>query len=109
MSLLPVTNGRVLATLTNSGSVYQNGVKMNGANVVISSGALDEYANGVSFDNTDGLRIVDATAGLPAGAVWANGVPLSSTGQLCVSTNAVATFSNGMPLDSNGAVCYTAV
>ena len=109
MSLLPLTSGRVQMTNTNSGSVYQNGFKMNGASVVSSAGAHSAFNQGLSFDSSDGLRILDSTAGLPAGVTWQNGLPLSSSGQLCVSTNAVSTFTDGLPLDSSGAVCYTAV
>lgn len=96
-------------TLTNSGSVYQNGFKMNGDSVVSSSGAHAVFNQGLSFDSADGLRIVDATAGLPAGYTWEDGLPVNSTGALCVSTGAVVTYSDGLPLDANGALCYTAV
>lgn len=35
---------------------------------------------------------------------WNNGLPLDSTGALCISTNAIQTWENGIPFDSAGAV-----
>lgn len=51
------------------------------------------------------VQTVDATAGLPAGTTWSNGLPFNSLGQLCVSSNTVQTWSGGVPFDINGAVC----
>ncbi len=53
------------------------------------------------------LRLYDATAALPAGAITVDGVAVSSTGQLCVTTGAPAsdaTFLMGMAVRNDGAV-----
>ena len=60
-------------------------------------------ASGLTFDSTGRLLYVDATAGLPAGTVISNGVPMSA-GALCISTNSPTTVQNGIPFAANGAV-----
>lgn len=64
-------------------------------------------ANGVLFDLTGRLVCFDATAGLPAGFVFANGLPVASDGSLCISSNPAVTYTNGIALDANGAVAAT--
>lgn len=63
-----------------------------------------QWGNGVFRTDVGQVQYVDATAGLPAGTQWVNGLPYSGTA-LCTSTDAVATYSNGVPFASNGAVC----
>jgi hypothetical protein len=54
--------------------------------------------------SNDGQVIcVDATAGLPTGTQYCNGLPLSN-GALCISTGAAVSYSNGLPFAANGAV-----
>jgi hypothetical protein len=54
--------------------------------------------------SNDGQVIcVDATAGLPTGTQYCNGLPLSG-GALCISTGAAVSYSNGLPFAANGAV-----
>lgn len=107
MAVLTVTSNAVLlgTAAVAATDTYQNGVLTSasgGLNRAISSGG-DEYSNGLFRTDSGQLRYVDATAGLPAGTQWTNGLPLSG-GALCISTNAMATYSNGIPFAANGAV-----
>lgn len=107
MSVLTVTSGAVLLGTAAPAvtDTYQNGVLTSatgGLNRAVSAGG-DEYSNGLLRTDAGQLRYVDATAGLPAGTAWANGLPFSS-GALCISTNSAATYSNGIPFAANGAV-----
>ena len=61
-------------------------------------------SNALGFDANERLSYVDATAGLPVGTVYANGMPFAPSGALCVSTDAPAVWANGVPLAANGAV-----
>jgi len=83
---------------------FQNGVLLSGdLNRAIATGG-DEYANGLLMTDAGQIRYFDATAGLPVGVVWSNGLPRDNDGALCVSTGALATYSNGTPMVANGAV-----
>ena len=101
----PLIAGRVqLTTAAVSGSdVYLAGLRSTGAAIraVVASAAV--FANGKPLSASGQLCIVDATASLPANAVYSGGLPYSS-GALCVSENAVANVQNGIPFDVNGAV-----
>ena len=107
MPALTVTSNAVLlgTAAVAATDTFQNGVLTSatgGLNRAISSGG-DEYSNGLLRTDSGQLRYVDATAGLPAGTQWTNGLPLSG-GALCISTDAMATYSNGIPFAANGAV-----
>jgi hypothetical protein len=79
---------------------------LTGATLVALSPALQASSNGFSFDAQGRLALYDATAGLPAGAVYAQGFAFKPTGELCISqTSAIATYSNGVPVDTLGRVC----
>ncbi len=106
MAVLPVSSG--LAQLTtaavNASDAYQNGIRLGGglARAATSGGA--QVNNGLLMSSTGQLIYVDATAGLPANTQYCNGLPLNSSGALCISTDAAATYSNGIPMAANGAV-----
>ena len=51
--------------------------------------AADTWVGGFRYRADGALRLVDATAGLPAGAVAKAGVMFSTTGQLCYTSAAV--------------------
>lgn len=106
MPVLPVLNNKIqLSNAAIAGTdTFQNGVltTSSGLAKAVNSGG-DEYTNGLLLTDAGQVRYVDATAGLPAGTVWQNGLPKSS-GALCVSTDAFATYSNGLPMAQNGAV-----
>lgn len=68
-----------------------------------------QYANGLRFTDLGQVTYVDATAGLPAGAQFVNGIPLAATGEMCISTGAMATYSNGLPFAANGAVAAAVI
>lgn len=107
MSLLPVANDKVQLTLgvVSANDAYQNGIRVSATQLARSSLASGLYFNGGLSKTVDGqLTYVDSTAGLPAGVQFCNGLPLSSSGQLCISTGSAVTYSNGIPFTANGAV-----
>jgi hypothetical protein len=104
MSVLPVQNDRVQLT-TESGAVWMNGLLMNGDKAVYATSSPVNYSNGIQRTASGAIYCVDATAGLPAGTTWTNGLPFNTLGALCIANNAVVTWSNGIPFDANGAVC----
>jgi hypothetical protein len=108
MSTLTVTSGAVLLGIgaIQPSDTFQNGVLTSatgGLNRAVPAGG-DEYSNGLLRTDAGQIRYFDATAGLPAGTQWANGLPFSTAGALCISTNAASTYSNGIPFAANGAV-----
>jgi hypothetical protein len=103
-SSVPLNTAAVVATDTYRGGVLVNSTATQ--NKAATAGG-DEFSNGLFRDDTGPVIYVDATAGLPANTQWTNGLPLSSGGALCVSTNAAATYSNGIPFAANGAVAVT--
>jgi hypothetical protein len=108
MSLFPISGDKIQLTTAavDAADQYQNGVRVSSgtplARASTSGGA--QTNNGLLMSNTGQTVYVDATAGLPANTQYCNGIPLSSAGALCISTDAVATYSNGLPMAANGAV-----
>lgn len=106
MPVLPVLNNKVQLTTAAVAATdaFQNGVLTTTTSLAraVNAGG-DEYANGLLLTDAGQVRYVDATAGLPAGSVWSNGLPRSS-GALCISTDTFSTYTNGMPFAANGAV-----
>lgn len=83
----------------------------NGMFVDVSNGAYhgepaagEVFNQGMYLTNSGQVWYFDATAGLPVGTVWSNGLPRSPNGRLCISTGPAATWSNGIPFAANGAV-----
>lgn len=103
MSVLPVANDKVQLT-SSAGTNYQNGVLMSGASAVYATSSPSVWSNGIYRTADGAIYVFNATAGMPSGFTWSNGLPFSALGALCVSTNAVASWSNGIPFDANGAV-----
>lgn len=108
MSLFPIASDKIQLTsaAVDATDAYQQGVRVSAgtplARAATSGGA--QFNNGLLMSNTGQVVYVDATAGLPANTQYCNGIPLSSTGALCISTDAMATYSNGLPMAANGAV-----
>lgn len=112
MTPFPLVNGRVQMTTSAVGATdsYLSALRVSTAPAVrASTAAAQATTNGLSFTATGQLVYVDATAGLPANSQFCNGLPMSPTGALCVSTGAVASWSQGLPFAANGAVCVTLV
>jgi hypothetical protein len=108
MSLFPIASEKIQLTTAAVGATdqFQNGVLVTSgtplARAATSGGA--QVNNGLLMSNTGQVIYVDATAGLPANTQFCNGLPISSAGALCISTDDVATYSNGLPMAANGAV-----
>jgi len=103
MSVLPVQSEKVQLTL-QAGDVWQNGLLMNADKAVFATSSPVNYSNGIQRTATGAIFCVDATAGMPAGFTWTNGLPFSPLGALCISSGPVATWSNGIPFTASGAV-----
>lgn len=111
MSLFPIASEKAqLTTAVPAGTDnYVNGVLVNSAGALCraatSGGA--QVSNGLLMSNAGQVIYVDATAGLPVGVQFTNGLPFASTGELCISTDAAVTYSNGLPMAANGALSAT--
>lgn len=103
----PTKAGKVqLSTASVSASdVYLNRLRYltDGSAIRAVAASPDLFSSGMPMSYTGQVCYIDATAGLPAGTVWANGMPFSA-GRLCVSTGTVASYQNGIPFAANGAV-----
>lgn len=106
----PVVADQVqLSTASAAGDIVQNGVLIDGLSTVAraaSSGGVVTQ-NGIRLTPTSQTQYVDATAGLPAGTTWQNGLPLAPDGSLCISSKGMVVYQNGLPRDTNGAICAT--
>jgi hypothetical protein len=71
-------------------------------------GTVFNQVNGLSFTVAGALCVFDASAGLPADAVYANGLPLTPEGLLCIdAVNAFSHVQGGIPFTAIGAVYVT--
>jgi len=113
MALFPVAaNQAQLSSVVPAASdVFVSGILIDGAYTL----ARAALAGGVGFVNgllrtaLGQVVCVDATAGLPAGTIFQNGLPLDPTGALCVSTAPVFTWQSGLPYAASGAICSPAL
>lgn len=113
MSLFPISADKVqLSTdapvATDS---YVGGLLRDAGNTVCRaalSGGV-QWSNGLLMTALGQVVIVDATTGLPAGSQYVNGLPISSAGALCVSSDAMANYSSGLPFTANGALASSSV
>ena len=107
MSLFPIASDKVQLTgdAPVAGDSYANGVLINSTGLLCRAATTGgaQYSNGLLMSNTGQVIYVDATAGLPTGTQYCNGLPLSG-GALCISTGAAVSYSNGLPFAANGAV-----
>lgn len=108
MALFPVSSSSVqIQTSTPASSdQFSNGVRLksDASAVFVASSGGQQVSNGLLLDANGAIVCVGATSGLPAGTQYVNGLPISSAGALCVSTNAVDEWINGLPFDANGAL-----
>jgi len=107
MARFPVTANQVQITTTTAASdIVQNGVLLENtfASARMLSTGGTQTQNGLKLTPSSQVVYLDATAGLPAGVQWLNGLPFSQAGELCVSSGAVFTWRDGIPFAANGAV-----
>lgn len=106
MALFRVSNERAQfdAAGNEASDQYGAGIRFTqGGNARVTTGSATNYNQGIPMSATGQVAIVDATAGLPAGTIVHNGLPMSGD-KVCVSRNATAVVSNGLPYDAAGAV-----
>ena len=65
---------------------------------------MNQYANGLLLTDDGQVVIYDATAGLPEGATYCNGIPLTADGAVCIAQTPASNYSNGLPFAANGAI-----
>ena len=104
-----ITNGSVALTdsATAVDDVYLGGLLYENLPTMrtrVSTAAGSHWQNGLKFGDLGRLAYVDATAGLPAGTTYCNGLPVDLDGHLCISTDAPVLTQNGIPFVANGAV-----
>jgi len=83
---------------------YYDGLPMGTVDAVDAS---DVFQGGARYTEAGRMRLFDATAGLPVGSIRVGGVSVSSTGQVCVTTDAVAGSSvriGGVAVDQSGRI-----
>ena len=107
MSLFPIASDKVQLTTVaiDAGDNYVQGLRINSLNTLCRAATTGgaQYSNGLLLSNDGQVICVDATAGLPTGTQYCNGLPLAG-GALCISTGAAVSYSNGLPFAANGAV-----
>jgi hypothetical protein len=85
-----VATGTVTRFISGQGYVEQvAGTIAKPLMVTEAVAAADGWVGGFRYRADGALRLVDATAGLPAGARAKAGVMFSTTGQLCYTSDAV--------------------
>lgn len=106
MALFRVSNNRAQFDAAGNEATDQYGAGIRydvTGDARVTTGSATNYNQGIPMSATGQVAIVDATAGLPAGTIFHNGLPISGD-KVCVSRNATAVVSNGMPYDAAGAV-----
>lgn len=113
MPLFPVVDGKVKFGWTDQPTrVGHNGLIQEGDAAFASAMPvmgdygmpIVRFSQAVPTDGNGSVVLADATAGLPEGTQWQNGLPIHSTG-LCTSTAPVVAYSNGIPMSELGGVC----
>lgn len=113
MALFPVVDGKVKFGWTDQSTrVAHNGFIQEGdaafaANLPVMGDydmTIVRFSQAVPTDGNGSVVLTDATAGLPEGTQWCNGLPIHTKG-LCTSTAPVATYSNGIPMSQLGGIC----
>jgi len=108
MNPFPLVNGQVqLSELTPLATdVARSGMLLAADDTAVrafKAGGVVSAA-GLTYTAAGQLLYVDATAGLPAGTTYVNGLPVSPSGALCAAMSPPVIYSNGVPLAANGAV-----
>lgn len=65
----------------------------------------DTFQRGIAVAPTGAMRVLLVNGSAPSGSTYDNGFLISSTGQLCVTTDSVDHYVKGIPLNVYGAVC----
>lgn len=109
MPIFTVTSDRVQFTTeaVDAGDTFIGGIrfKQNG-HVRATTDASTNFNGAIPQTDSGQVCLVDATAELPSGTVFSNGLPISGA-KLCYSTDSVASYSNGLPYVANGAIAAT--
>lgn len=108
MSLFPIAADKIqLGSVAPVGTdSYVCGILRDAGNTLARAALIGgtQVSNGLLRTALGQVVYVDATVSLPANTVYCDGFPLAPTGELCISTGAMATYSNGLPFAANGAI-----
>lgn len=108
MALFPISVDKVQLSTDApvSTDAFANGILRDAANTVARAATAGgaQFSNGLLRTALGQVVYADATAGLPTGTQFVNGLPLSPLGALCISSDAAVSYSNGIPFAANGAV-----
>lgn len=106
MSLLPIANGKVAfdSTAVGAPDAFNAGIRYSPTGEAKCTTDAGTFFNQGIPTSADGrVSVVDASAGLPVGTTFSNGLPISGN-KLCVSSNAVSVVSSGITFDAAGAI-----
>lgn len=113
MPILPVSNNaaQITTAAPQAKDQFSNGIRLlaDGTTFFGAVTGGQQVQNGLLLTSTGAIVYVDATAGLPDGTLYVNGLPISPAGALCVSTGGVDEWVNGLPMASNGALCVEGI
>lgn len=109
MSLFPIVDGRARfdASANQSTDRHSGGIRFTQEGAARSTTVAGTFFNqGIPMSASGQVSLVDASAGLPAGTIYHNGLPMNGD-RVCISNKPVAVVSSGIPYDSAGAVAAT--
>lgn len=94
LSLLPMTNGRIVTSLGGTPTYYFRGLGFDATGLCIEAEVAQArtFQNGIAMSSS-GRVITDAAGGITG---YSNGLPLNSAGGLCVVSGAPSTYGQGV-------------
>lgn len=108
MALFPIVDNRVQLNTDAVEAIdaFRNGVRLlaDDSACRASDSGFAQFSNGLPMTSLGQVVFVDATAGLPSGTQYVNGIPVSPLGAICISIDVAVTYSNGLPFAANGAL-----
>lgn len=108
MALFPIVDNRVQLNTDAVQAIdaFRNGVRLlaDDSACRASDSGFAQFSNGLPMTSLGQVVFVDATAGLPSGTQYVNGIPVSPLGAICISIDVAVTYSNGLPFAANGAL-----
>lgn len=107
MSIFTVINNQAIVSNVTSGTDnYVGAIRFtsNGSAIANSTFTAGTWANGLQFNPSGALCVVNATGGIPAINSTLNGLKFDGNGSVCISTSPMVTYNNGLPMDASGSL-----